>query len=270
LKYRLISAAIAVLLVFAGARDARAGEVLDHVRRDKIVRCSSAERPVVAIPRPDGGIGGIAVTMCRAVAIAVLGRTGRIAFTLDDARGDADILFVDATTPQDDPGPAIFVDRLAVLVPVTSRVHALSDLAGETVCLMIASPGQRALEAAVGHLGVDIVRLAFEEDDEMEDAYAVGRCGAMVGAETTLAGLRGPIGINRLTSRLVPEPLALVPIIAATGSADPDWTSLVFWVVNELTKDVMSPGESATAPPGLRTGWREDVSAILGDEPHDR
>ena len=237
MKYRLLSSAIAVLLALAGTRDARAGDVLDHVRRDKVVRCSSAERPVVAMPRPDGGIGGLAVTMCRAVAIAVLGRDGRIAFTLDDAHRDADILFVDAPAP----GPAIFVDRLTVLVPVASRVHALSDLAGETVCLMIASPGQRALEAAVEHLGVDIVRLAFEENDEMEDAYAVGRCGAMVGSETILAGLRGPIGINRLTSRLVPEPLALVPIIAATSSADPNWAGLVFRVVNELTSGVASP-----------------------------
>jgi general L-amino acid transport system substrate-binding protein len=276
------AALIAALLIFAGSCDASAGQVLDRVRRTNVMRCSAAERPVVAVSSPDGGIDGLAVTLCRAVAIAVLGRDGRISFTFDDTRHDADLAFVDAPGALS-PGPVIFTDRLSVLVPVASHVRTLRDLAGETVCLKIASPEQRALQTDVEHLGINVVHLAYEEDDEMQDAYAVGRCQAMIGGEPVLAGLRGPIGIRRLTSRLLPEPLALVPVIAATSSADPEWAGLVFWVVRDLMGHGTPQRGPATAtsgtPPGIRADWREDVSAILGDvsrraavgsEPRDR
>jgi hypothetical protein len=100
------------------------------------------------------------------------------------------------------------VDRLSVLVPVASRVRTLGDLAGETVCLMTASAEHHALEAVAARLRFDFVRFAFQEEVEMIDAYAVGRCGAMVGDWAALVRLRGPMGINRLTSRLLAEPLA--------------------------------------------------------------
>jgi general L-amino acid transport system substrate-binding protein len=262
---RLILPMIAALLLSTLALPATAGEVLDRVRRDGVVRCTAEERPAVAMPRPAGGIEGLAVDLCRAVAIAVLGRGGRVAFSIDAPAQAADVAFVaeedGAARRRLVFGPVVFVDRLAVLVPVTSRVQAPRDLAGETVCLMIGSPGHSALEAAVGRLGIDIVRLAFEEDVEMRDAYAVGRCGAMVGAGSELATLRGPLGINRLTSRLVPEPLALVPVIVATGAADRDWTSIVSWVTHVLVDDTAD-----MPPPGVRRDWLEDVRTVLGGD----
>src|ERR1700677_2042192 len=180
------------------AHRATAGEVVDRVRRDDVVRCAAEERPSVAEYRSDGRVGGSAVSICRAVAIAVLGRGGRIEFTIDGPAEDADVAFVTDSVAHDRFvfGPTLFVDRLSVLVPRQSRVLDIRGLAGETVCLMIGSPEQSALEAAAGRLGIDIVRLAFEEDDEMRDGYAVGRCGAMVGTWTELSGLQGPMGIN--------------------------------------------------------------------------
>lgn len=251
----------AVLIGLAAAHAATAGDVLDRVHRDGVVRCTAEERPAVAEYRPDGGIGGIAVDVCRAVAIAVLGRDGRVEFSVAGSAEDADVAFVSADGAAGHAllatGPTIFVDRLSVLVPMNSHVRAIDDLGGETVCLMIGSPEQSALEAAVVRLRIDIVRLAFEEDDEMRDAYAVGRCDAMAGTETELAELRGPMGINRLVSRIVPVPLALVPVVAATGKRDRDWSAIAFWVARTIVGT-----EAGTPPPaGVRPGWREDFGA---------
>jgi general L-amino acid transport system substrate-binding protein len=251
--------AVMALIGLAIAHDAFAGGVLDRVRRSKVVRCSAEERPDVASPRPDGGIDGIAVSLCRAVAVAVLGRDGRISFAIDAPVQSADLAFVAA------PGvagtePAVFVDRLSVLVPIPSRVRDLRDLDGETVCLMIGSPEQSALEATVGRLGIDIVRLAFEEDDEMRDAYAVGRCGAMVGFGTELAEWRKPFGINRLASRLLPEPMALVPIVATTGTTDRDWREIVSWIV----RVVVTGAADNPRPAGVRADWDEKAGVIAG------
>jgi general L-amino acid transport system substrate-binding protein len=258
---------IAVLIGLTTAHRATAGAVLDRVRRDGVVRCAAEQRPLVAAYRPDGGIGGIAVDLCRAVAIAVLGRGGRIEFTIDGPAEDADVAFVSDGIADGRflSGPTIFVDRLSILVPRKSRVLDIRSLAGETVCLMIGSPEQSALEATVGRLSIDIVRLAFEEDDEMRDAYAVGRCGAMVGARTELSGLTGPMGINRLTSRVVPEALALLRVVVATRTTDGDWTTLVFRVVKEI--ETYGAGfrtrTRTSMPDGIRSGWLADAVAVL-------
>jgi len=263
---------IALLIGVTTGHRATAGEVLDRVRRDGVVHCAAEERPSVAEYRPDGRVGGIAVDLCRAVAIAVLGRDGRIEFTIDGIAEDADVAFVSDGMAHDRflLGPTIFVDRLSVLVPRTSRVQDIRTLAGETVCLMIGSPEQSALEATAGRLGIDIVRLAFEEDDEMHDAYAVGRCGAMVGAWTELSRLAGPMGINRLTSRVVPEALAPMPVVVATGSADRDWASAVFRVVNEIEAygAGLETRPRVSMPDGIRSGWQADVVAALYPSTH--
>jgi general L-amino acid transport system substrate-binding protein len=248
---------IAGLLAVALAHTAGAGNVLDRVRLGNLVRCSADDRPGVAERRPDGGIGGIAVDFCRAIAIAVLGRDGRIDFTLDTSSHAADVAFV-AENDNNQSAPVIFVDRLAVLVPRPSPVRALRDLAGETVCLMVASPEQRALEAMVLDRGIDITRLAFQEDGEMQDAYAVGRCGAMIGSATGLSRMLGPLGINRLTSHLVPEPLAVMPVVAATSPADRDWAAIVHWVARSATDDA-----GVNPPAGVRPGWKDDARTVL-------
>jgi general L-amino acid transport system substrate-binding protein len=257
-------AVLAALIGLAATRGATAGEVLDRVRRDNAVRCVAEERPGVAEYRPNGGIDGIAVDLCRAVAIAVLGPGGQVGFVVDGPVQGADIAFV--TEPHDGlvAGPAVFEERLSVLVPLNSAVRAVTDLAGQTICLMIGSPEQSALEAAAGRLGFDFVRLAFEEDVEMRDAYAVGRCGAMAGTETELTAVLGPLGINRLTSRIVSEPLARVPILAAVGAGDRQWADLVFWVVGAMAGPSSLAG-NAGVPDGVRPGWREEATGVLGD-----
>jgi general L-amino acid transport system substrate-binding protein len=251
---------LAMFLAVAAAKTALAGDVLERVRRDNVVRCAAEERPGVAVPRPDGGVEGIAVDLCRHVAVAVLGRGGRIAFTPDGPVEDSDVALVAtggvAARVRLAFGPVVFVERLSILVPATSPVRVPRDLAGETVCLMIASPAHSALEKLVRQTGIDITRLAFEEDVEMNDAYAVGRCGAMVGGEATLSGLREPMGINRLVSRLVAASLARVSLMAATGTSDRGWSAIVFWVARSLT----GQSRSTVQPPGIRRGSREEMA----------
>src|SRR5471030_3193917 len=122
---------MAVLICLA--HGASAGAVLDRVRQDGVVRCTAEERPSVAAYSPDGGISGIAVDLCRAVAIAVLGRGGRIEFTIDGPAGEADVAFVSDGMAHSHfvSGPTVFVDRLSVLVPRKSRVMDIRGLAGE-------------------------------------------------------------------------------------------------------------------------------------------
>jgi hypothetical protein len=214
---------IAALLACGVAPRASAGEVLDRVRNDRIVRCAS-DKDVDAVLR-----------LCRAVARRVLGLDGQATIADGPPALDTDIAVVDGNDTPDRfvAGPVLFQAPLAVLVPAASRVRAPRDLGGETVCLMIGSAAQDALEQFARGLRPEVVHFGFEEDVEMADAYAVGRCGAMVGETAWLTRLRGPLGVNGLRSRLLDEPLGVSPMFVATDRADPEWTAIVAKVARE-------------------------------------
>ena len=102
-----------------------------------------------------------------------------------------------------------------------------ADLAGQTICLIIGSPAQMALEQAFGHATPPIVRLSFREDVEMLDAYPVGRCDAAVDDTSRLRQMMQTRGINNLRSRLLSPPLEQTGLYALTPVADPKWAAIV-------------------------------------------
>jgi general L-amino acid transport system substrate-binding protein len=279
-------ALLGLLLLLAGA--AQAAGVLDSIRANEILRCGAVERPGIAVTDPQGAPVGVAADLCHAVAVAVLGPSARIVFTLyeapgrkDDTRhGSDDIAFLTGgeiaemdTARSLLPGPTVLISTVAIMVPEASPVRRLADLSGQTVCLMIGSWAQRALESAASRLHLAISRLTFEEDVEMLDAYNAGNCGAAVGETTYLADMRANPGVRGLTSRLLPEILAADPIVAATPRGDGVWAAQVAWVIDALVlADGPADGWAADAADALpaqhltdlQPNWRSDVAAAVG------
>ena len=282
-----LTAALALGLFPLASVPAPAGTVLDRVRAEHTLRCGTVERPGFAAAGADGGISGLAVDLCRAVAIAVLGRAGRAEFQLYDSmrafdavrHGADELFFLDEADITEQhlvpfvlPGPTVFYEPTTLLVPLASIVQRPQDLAGATICLMIGSTGQRAVEATSTRLGISFTRLGFQEDVEMLDAYNVQKCQAMAGDATYLAELSRDRGVNGLASRMLSPPLALRPIVAATSVEDGRWAALVAWVLNAelLTGAPASPWRPD--PPrlkalGLRPTWRAEVDAAVGSYP---
>ena len=282
IRSALMAAALGLTALVAPSADA-AG-VLHRVRAEGVLRCGAAARPGVA-EAEEATARGVAVDLCRAVAIAVLGPVARIQFRIYDSERDFDavrqgtdeLAFLSGNDIADHaltaailPGPVAVIDGIGIMVPETSPVHSIADLNSRTVCLMIASAAQRVLERAVAALHLDIGRIAFQEDSEMLDAYDVQRCQAVVGETTYLAAMRRDPGVNRLQSRLLP-PLELAPVIAATPIADGSWGALVYWVIGALMRAGSADDrwEAAAFPVnaralGLQADWREMVLAQVG------
>jgi general L-amino acid transport system substrate-binding protein len=276
------------VLLLAVASPAHAGGVLDRIHSAKVVHCGAVERPGIAQASSEGAPTGVAVDLCRAVAIAVLGPSAHVAFSIyesphsyDSVRhGGDDLAFLTGGEIAEQdltrfvlPGPTVLISTVGIMVPETSPVRRLADLSGQTVCLMIGSRAQRALESAAAMLHLAISRLTFEEDVEMLDAYNAGRCGAAVGEETYLADMRREPGVRRLASRLLPDPMAADPLIAVTPQADGAWSAAVAWVIDALlladaAADPWAAKQAealpARHPPGLRPGWRAEVAAAVG------
>lgn len=280
---------VAAILLVAVSPDAEAGAVLDRIRASKVIHCGGAPRPGLVDLGEDGRASGLYLDICRAVGAAVLGTEGRIEFgqydsakAYDAARnGTDDVLFLSAAEimAQDLaskvlPGPPVFFESTNVMVSVTSPIQHVGDLAGKAICFSLGSSTQRHLEAWFGARHLDFIRMGYQEDVEFYDTYGAQVCGAMAAELTTLADVRQDGGVNHLTSRILPEPLAIFPIMAATPLEDPAFSAIVAWAVHSLVR-----AEAPAAPwsaagldslridaPGLMLdkGWQARMIASTG------
>lgn len=272
---------------FAGF--AVAGPVLDRVKASGSVACAAEQRPGFAERSEAGPITGLAADLCRAISVAVLGPEGRSAFTVLDSAGGfdsvrddrQDVVFLSAGTMAAERlvgrllvGPPAFIETESLMVPEASPVGTPRDLAGRSVCFMIGSGAQRAMEAAFERDGVDVMRLGFEENVEMRDAYNVGRCQAVAAEATVLGEMRRDGGIHALKSRIVDAPLALDPVDLATGLNDARWSAITFATLETLVAGALpssgytgaaaAPLADAATPLGFRAGWYGDVTHLVG------
>ncbi len=270
---RLLLRLVVALLAVASAR---AG-TLERVRASGTVHCGAAARAGVADAAEDGRVGGLAVDLCRALTIAVLGPEGHTVFRLydsaaDDAairRGEDDVSFLTADAVQEHdlaasliPGPTVFVAELSALAQ-----PGVTGLAGRTVCFMNGSPAHQALEAWAAHGGTAIIRSGYQEDGEMHDAFDARRCDAMAGEATELAAIRSEAPA-RAGTRILP-PMGVMPVFAATPATDGGWASLAGWTLGAIVQSDSAPGPwrsdlPGIAVPGLRQGWQRDVASALG------
>ena len=286
---RFVLTCMAMVTVCAWSGTAAAGPVLDRVKASGVVHCGSVERPGLAQIGADGQWHGLNVDVCRAVAAAVLGSADHIAFheyetpaQFDMVRKGADDLFFLTATEMNReglagqvvPGPTVFVESHAVLVPKSSKTRHLKDLAGSGICFMIGSPVERSLNAALSASGMAWFPMGYSEDGEMVDAYNVQRCKGVAYETTTLATVARDGGINRRPSRMLPERLAVFPIMAATGTGDGQWSAIVAWTVHTLVsaerpETPWYAGGAAALPVkapelGLDAGWQKRVVDAVG------
>jgi len=242
---------IAALFVVFNLSAARAGSVLDRIKAQGVVRCGGEPRPGLVGVRPDGRATGLYLDVCRAIAAAVLGSNGRLEFHQYDSskaydavrNGSDDVYFLSGAEILEEglagkvlPGPPVFYETTAVMVADKSQVQRLADLAGKPICFSLGSNAERHLEAWFAAHRLDFNHLGYQEDVELYDTYNVQVCRALAAEITTLAEVRLDGGVNNLRSRILPEPLAIFPIVAATGTQDAEWSAIVAWVVHTLVR----------------------------------
>ena len=270
--------------------NARAGSVVERVKARGVVRCSSVERPGLARKDGNGRWAGLNVDVCRAIAAAVLGSPEKIEYgdfeTLKQVEGirnqQDDVYFLTGleinalkVAGKITPGPTVFVESHSVMVPSTSPAHHVGDLSGKKICFMIASTLERSLNAYFDNIHKEFLRNPYSEDGEMNDSYNVQNCDAVADETTTLAMTRLTPVKKGMTSRILPEMLSTYPVIAATGTADAQWSAIVAWTVHTLISATRPETKwyagSARAMPvyapelGLDKDWQRRVVSAVGN-----
>jgi general L-amino acid transport system substrate-binding protein len=248
---RIVKMTAVLLSSVLFAADSYAGAVLDRVISESVVRCGSETRPGLVSVGADGRAAGLLLDVCRAIGAAVLPPTGRLEFyqyesskSYDPVRNNEhDVFFLSASELLEQglvgkvvPGPTVFYQTTAVMVSESSPAQHLADLSGRPICFSIASNGHRHVEAWFAAHHLDFIRMGYREDVELYDTYNVQVCKGLVGEVTTLAQVRLDGGVNELKSRILPEPLAPFPIMAATGTRDAEWSAIVAWTIHTLLR----------------------------------
>jgi general L-amino acid transport system substrate-binding protein len=287
---RYLSPLLVILAVCIPFSNAGAGSVIERVKGAGIVRCGSVARPGLASATGQGHWSGLNVDICRAVAAALLESPERIEYhgyvtakDFDAVRNrQDDIYFLTGSEINEQklagkvvPGPAVFVEADVVMAPTTSAARHVEELAGAGICFMIGSPAERGLEAYFDKLQKVWFRRAFSEYGEMNDAYNAQNCLAMAGELTTLASVRLDPGVNRLSSRILPESLTVFPMMVATGAEDAQWSAIVAWTIHTLVSaerpETRWYAGGAGAMPveakelGLDKGWQARVVKAVGN-----
>ena len=243
-------AAMVVIAAFWASR-AEAGAVVDRIKSDGVIRCGAAPRPGLVAEGPNGHAFGLLLDVCRAIGAAVLGPEDRIEFRQYDSdkafetvrSGADDLVFLSGSEILEaglagklTPGPPIYFASVAVMVPDASPARGLADLAAQSICFSMGSNAHRNLEAWFAAHKLDFIRMGYQEDAELFDAYNVQVCKAQAGESTILAAVRLAGAGKTLHSRILPEPLAVFPIVAATPTTDAQWSAIVAWAIYTLQR----------------------------------
>jgi general L-amino acid transport system substrate-binding protein len=268
------------------------GGVAERVKTEGALRCGSTERPGLAEPDLAAPVGnvqwlGLNVEMCRAIAIAVFGPAGRFEFHRYETQKDYDavrqgtdaVFFLTASeiiaqnlSAKLIPGPTVYYETHALMVKANSAAQRLEDLKGARICFVIGSGAQRSLESFFEARQLAFLRLAFSEEHEMADAYRAGRCDAVAEEVTALARLRLQEGVK--ANRVLPQPLAVFPVMVCTAIADGQWAAIAAWTLHTLIRADIHEGSWRAdgakalaidgAGLGLGQGWQKQIIDTLG------
>ncbi len=270
------------LLLFVLSAPGAFGATVDRVRTAGVLHCGGVSRPGLASPSTNGEMTGLEVDLCRAMAAAVLGDGAKIEFhpyALGQdferlRRGDDAVAFLtgsellansllDAVVP----GPAVFHQTNGVMVPAGSRAGHLADLAGTMVCAEPGTGPERALLAYFRGHGLPMSFSGWQEEEEMLDAFEVGRCPAVALETTALAAQQADGEARGHPVRILPEPLSASPVLAVSGLDDARWAAIVAWTMHAVMQPVMQPDTVSKvllvpgSGLGLTPGWQARATA---------
>ena len=245
--------AVLGLLLFAGwcaAQPASGPATLERVRAAGALRCGiDAEEAEYSTADDHGNRAAFDADLCRAVAVAVLGKDAKVAVKPypDDAGLMAALTGgeVDMTPTLTDDFTHTAGTHLAFTRPVLwdgvgflllepSKVAHARELSGKKICFLAETSVEESVRVWFARERLDFVPFPFQEEGEMQAAFATGNCGALAGERTRLTQTGAALLPHGTHTRLLPESIGKDPLAAAFRDDDPQWRTLVSWVMEAL------------------------------------
>ena len=261
---------------------------LDVVKSRGALRCGvNPNFAGFALPDSAGQWRGFDVDMCRAVAAAVLGHSGKTQYVALSAKdrftalqtGDIDMLARNATWTLSRNAKlglnfvaTNFYDGQAFMVKTASNIKSVNDLNGASICVIAGTDTERNLADFFGSRKMKFSTVAYENADNVAEAYLAGRCDAFLNDGTQLAAVR--LRTSDPKAHIVlPESIGMEPLSISVRGGDDAWANVVRWsffamlAAEELgldSKNVRTKIAASTNPSILRFASKsEDLGAML-------
>ena len=246
---KMVLAAGMLATLSLAATNASAEGTLDIVKKRGLLRCQ------VGTPSPgfyqlseDGKWSGSDVSICRAIAAAVLGDpekveyqsvTSAVRFTAM-ANGESDVLsrtttwtlFRDSQLGLDFTA-VNFYDGQGFMVPKDSGINSALELKGATVCVLTGTTTELNLADFSRSNGLDIQPVVFEDNNVRDDTYLKGGCDAITNDKSSLASSRAKFA-DPNAHKVLPETISKEPLGPVVRQNDSQWMDVVKWTVFAL------------------------------------
>jgi general L-amino acid transport system substrate-binding protein len=228
-----------------GGQPAATGRVAMVLNRGQVICGVSGELPGFSFVNAEGNYAGLDVDICRAVAAALFDNPQAVEFRNLNAKerftalqtGEIDLLSRNTTlTMGRDTGmgirfaPIIFYDGQGLMVRQGTGIRTLQDLNGKTVCMQTGTTHEQNLTDQTRRLGVKFKPIVFEDVNTVFATYAQGRCDAVTADRSALLARRTKLP-QPASNLILSEVLSKEPLAPAVAKADPNWHSIVEWVV---------------------------------------
>lgn len=294
---RLLLATLPLLIVVPSVAHTANGDTLMQVRSRGTLRCGVSEGIAgFSAKDPSGRWSGIDVDFCRAVAAAALGNADRVTFVPLKASarfpalrtGSVDLLSRNTTwtlaresTLSIQFAGVLFYDSQALLVPTKSGVKTAAALGGSTVCVEKDTSSETHLTDYFSAQRSTVKLLVADSATDAATAFYAGRCSAYTADASRLATVRLLAPTGAQTYVILPERISKEPLGPAVRDDDPNWLTLVRWVLfllitaeesgitrenvrehmhDPLVTRALDPGDDIDTVIGVEPGW--EVRAI--------
>lgn len=247
MKKLFTAAATVALAAGAFAGSAQAGDTFNAVKQRGEVVCG-VHTGLAGFGAPDeqGNWKGLDIDVCRAVAAAVFGDSTKVKYVPLSAQqrlaalqaGEVDILSRNTTwTLTRDTANGLnftavnYYDGQGFMVPKSLGIKSAKELDGATVCVQTGTTTELNMADYFRANNMKLNPLTIEAFEEVNAAYASGRCDAITSDASQLAAIRANDLPNPDDHVILPELISKEPLTPAVRHGDDQWFDVVKWTI---------------------------------------
>jgi len=259
----------------------QASPTLKAVKARGILRCGvNPGLAGFAFADAGGRWRGFDADFCRAVAAAVLGDPGKVAFVplTNDRRfaalkaGQVDLLARNTSwTYSRDAGEAVdfagvsYYDGQGFLAPRSLELQSAAELSGAKVCFLSGSTSALNLGDWFKARSVNWTPMPMKTEAALRAAYEHGDCDVMSADLSALASARATLA-DPGGHVLLPDVISKEPLSPVVRQGDPGWTDVVRWTLNALILAEELGVTARTADEMADQSANPDVRRLLGTD----
>jgi general L-amino acid transport system substrate-binding protein len=281
-KFSFFLVSVALLIgLQSEAFAAKKSKTLKKTIKQDFVKCGVSQGlPGFSNADAAGNWTGVDVDVCRAVAAAVLGDSGKVKFTPLSAKerftalisGEIDILSRNTTwtlSRDADIGLTFvgvnFYDGQGFMVRKNSGIKSVNQFKnGISACTNIGTTTELNMRDFFNSKGISYEPVAFEKADEVVAAYDSGRCDTYTTDKSGLAAQRTKMK-NPDEHIVLPETISKEPLGPVVRQGDSTWEDIVRWSLNVMIEAEEYGITSANAD-SMTTSDNPQIKRLVGAE----